>query len=133
MLLAILTALQAAIPAWAWGRLGHRGISRMAEQRLTATARAATAALLEEGESLADASTWADEYPKHHKGTGPWHYVPYYVRCDQFQRRRLKRSGTVNLAHVERPSALTQAHGIPMLESPPADPTKHSGANSVPP
>ena len=75
MLLTILTALQTATLAWAWGRLGHRVISRMAEQRLTPKAKAAIAALLEEGESLADASTWADEHRRQLPKTAPWHYV----------------------------------------------------------
>jgi nuclease S1 len=52
----LLIALQAATLAWAWGRLGHRVISRLAEKRLTPEAKAAIAELLEPGESLADAS-----------------------------------------------------------------------------
>jgi nuclease S1 len=59
--LTLLVALQTATPAWAWGRLGHRVISRLAEKQLTPQAKAAIAELLEPGESLADASTWADE------------------------------------------------------------------------
>jgi S1/P1 Nuclease len=59
--LALLVALQSTTPAWAWGRLGHRVISRLAEKQLTKKAKAAIAELLENGESLADASTWADE------------------------------------------------------------------------
>jgi S1/P1 Nuclease len=58
---AFLVALQAATPAWAWGRLGHRVISCLAEKQLTPATRAAIAHLLEPGESLAGASTWADE------------------------------------------------------------------------
>jgi hypothetical protein len=73
--LALLAAIQAATPAWAWGRLGHRVISRLAEQRLTPAAKAAIAELLELGESLADASTWADEVRGRMRETAPWHYV----------------------------------------------------------
>ena len=61
--LAVLIAVQAATPAWAWGRLGHRVISRIAENTLNPKAKAAIAELLSPGESLADASTWADETP----------------------------------------------------------------------
>ena len=60
--LSLLAALQAAPPVWAWGRLGHRLTARIAERNLNPKARAAVKALLEEGESLADASTWADEH-----------------------------------------------------------------------
>lgn len=59
--LTILVALQTASPAWAWGRLGHRVISGLIEKRLTPTANAAIAELLKPGESLADASLWADD------------------------------------------------------------------------
>jgi hypothetical protein len=59
--LAILIALQTATRAWAWGRLGHRVIARIAEKNLNPKAKEAVKALLPEGESLADASRWADE------------------------------------------------------------------------
>jgi hypothetical protein len=59
--LTLLVALQSATPAWAWGRLGHRVISRLAEQHLTPAAKAGVADLLEPGDSLADASLWADQ------------------------------------------------------------------------
>jgi hypothetical protein len=73
--LSLLAALQAAPPVWAWGRLGHRLTARIAERNLNPKARAAVKALLEEGESMADASTWADEHRRDIKGSGPWHYV----------------------------------------------------------
>jgi hypothetical protein len=53
-------------PAWAWGRLGHRVISRLAEQHLSEKAKVGIAGLLAEGESLADASTWADNSKDRH-------------------------------------------------------------------
>ena len=45
------------------------------ENRLNPKAKAAIAALLDEGESLADASTWADEHRRELPKTLPWHYV----------------------------------------------------------
>ncbi len=71
----VLAALAVAGPAWGWGRLGHRVAGRIAEDRLTSAARKAVRDLLEPGESLADVSTWADEYRRDHTETGPWHYV----------------------------------------------------------
>jgi hypothetical protein len=73
--LAVLIAVQSATPALAWGRLGHRVISRFAEKQLTPTAKAAIAELLEPGEYLANASTWADEVRGRMRETAPWHYV----------------------------------------------------------
>jgi quinol-cytochrome oxidoreductase complex cytochrome b subunit len=62
-------------PAHAWGRIGHRVISRFAEQQLTDKAKAGIAALLSPGESLADASLWADEHRRELPKTAPRHYV----------------------------------------------------------
>ena len=42
---------------------------------MTPQARAGVAALLEPGESLAEASTWADEHRRELPKTAPWHYV----------------------------------------------------------
>jgi nuclease S1 len=64
-----------ATPAWAWGRLGHRLIAKMAERHLSPEAKAAVAELLEPGESLADASAWADENRTRVHGSGAWHYA----------------------------------------------------------
>ena len=73
--IALLVSLQMAAPAWAWGRLGHRVIAKLAEKKLNPKAKAAIAALLDEGESIADASTWADENRGRLPITAPWHYV----------------------------------------------------------
>jgi hypothetical protein len=73
--LALLVALQSATPAWAWVRVGHRVISRLAEKHMTPQAKAAVAELLEPGESIADASLWADEHRRELPKTAPWHYV----------------------------------------------------------
>ena len=79
--LSLLIHLQSAAPAWAWGRLGHRVISRLAERHLTDQAKAEIKALLKPGESLADCSTWADEHRRELPKTAPWHYVD--VRLDE--------------------------------------------------
>jgi len=82
-----LVVLLTATPAWAWGRLGHRVISRLAERHLTPQAKAAIAELLEPGESLADASLWADENHGQLPKTAHWHFV--YVPLDEprYERR----------------------------------------------
>jgi nuclease S1 len=61
--------------AWAWGSLGHRVASRIAESRLTPAALARVRDLLEPGETLADASLWADRHRRDATGSAPWHYV----------------------------------------------------------
>jgi hypothetical protein len=73
--LAVVVALQPPATPHLWGRLGHRVISRLAKKHMTEKARDALAELLDPGETIADASTWADSYRSQHRETGPWHYV----------------------------------------------------------
>jgi nuclease S1 len=82
----LLIILQAA-PAWAWAPLGHRLAGRLAERHLTPQAKAAVIELLEPGESIADASTWADEHRRDVKGSGPWHYVDVPLDQDRYDDR----------------------------------------------
>ncbi|MGO9468925.1 MAG: S1/P1 nuclease [Isosphaeraceae bacterium] len=79
-LLTLLVILQTATPAWAWGRLGHRVIARLAEKHMTPEAKSAVVALLESGESLADASLWADENRGRLPKTAPSHCVEVPLR-----------------------------------------------------
>jgi hypothetical protein len=55
--------------------MAHRASTRLAETRLSPQARAVIRGLLEPGESLADASTWADENSQSIPGSAAWHYV----------------------------------------------------------
>ena len=85
--LTVLFAWQSAPPAWAWGRLGHRVIARLAEKHMTPQAKAAVAELLEPGESLADASLWADEHRGRLPKTAPWHYVDVPLEEPRYEAR----------------------------------------------
>jgi hypothetical protein len=82
-------------PAWGWGRLGHRVAGKIAEARLTPSARAAVLALLEPGESLADVSTWADEVRRDMPESGPWHYVNVPITEPRYDARFAPREGCV--------------------------------------
>lgn len=62
-------------PAWAWGSLGHRLTARLAEKHLTPETLAAVKALLDDGETIAAASLWADQHKREIRGSAPWHYV----------------------------------------------------------
>jgi hypothetical protein len=72
---ALLSVTMLPTPALGWGRLGHRLIGHVAADRLSPSARLAVTSILEPGESLADASTWADEHKRSIAGSGAWHYV----------------------------------------------------------
>src|SRR5579859_4106798 len=70
----------AAIVAWgadarAFGVLGHRVASALAESRLSPAARAKVRDLLDPDETLAQASLWADEQRRSIPGSAAWHYV----------------------------------------------------------
>ena len=78
--LAAVLLASAAVPALAWGPTGHRAIGELAQPLLDARAKAGVAAILERGESLAQASTWPDFMrsspdPFWQKTAGPFHYV----------------------------------------------------------
>ena len=73
-----------------WGVTGHRTVGKIAENHLTANAKAAVHELLG-GETLADVSTWADEVRNQpeYKATGPWHYInlPLGLSYSDFQKQ----------------------------------------------
>ena len=74
-------------PALGWGRIAHRASALLAESRLNPAARAAVVALLEPGESLADASQWADDVRIQRRASGPWHYVNVPITEPSFDDR----------------------------------------------
>jgi hypothetical protein len=57
-----------------WWDLGHRMVARIAELRLTPEAKAAARDILG-GQSLADASVWADNIKQYRHDADPLHYV----------------------------------------------------------
>lgn len=72
-------AVTASSNAFAWGQLGHRVTGQIAEQHLSADAKAAISAILGV-ESLAEAATYPDEMRSSkdefwQKKAGPFHYV----------------------------------------------------------
>ncbi len=77
--LTMLVVLRATTNARTWGTLDHRAIAQLAEKHMTPEAKASVAALLEPGESMADASLRADR--NRVSKTAPWHYVD--IRLDE--------------------------------------------------
>ncbi|WP_372018822.1 S1/P1 nuclease [Pseudoxanthomonas sp. 10H] len=79
--LAALLACSVALPAQAWGPLGHRLVARLAEDALTPQARAGIDRLLqaEPDPGLAGIASWADDLRATDPGLGKrsarWHYV----------------------------------------------------------
>ena len=79
----------------AWGRYGHRAAGKLAESRLSPSALKAVRELLEPGESLADASTWADEVRRDFPQSGPWHYVNVPITAEKYDASFCSDSGCV--------------------------------------
>jgi len=57
-----------------WGVTGHRTVGEIAERHLSPQAKAAVKEILGH-ESMAEASTWADEIRKDNPETTPWHFI----------------------------------------------------------
>ncbi len=87
LIAAIVLGIGPARQALAWGRMAHRASTRLAETRLTPRTRALIRELLEPGESLADASTWADEYNQSIPGSAAWHYVNVPISAPSYSPR----------------------------------------------
>ncbi|GAB3910582.1 S1/P1 nuclease [Mucilaginibacter boryungensis] len=72
-----------------WGITGHRTIADIAERHLNAGAKAAVTELLD-GQSMADASTWADEIRNQgaYRKTSSWHFLnlPLGLNHEEFVR-----------------------------------------------
>jgi nuclease S1 len=102
--------LALARPALAWGRMGHRASARLAESRLSPQARAIIRDLLEPGESLADASTWADENSREIRGSAGWHFVNVPVSAQHYDPRDCRRGGCVVSKIAEFREALLDPH-----------------------
>src|SRR4051794_26587041 len=84
---ALALLLVPARPALAWGRMAHRAATRLAETRLSPRARAPIGGLLGQGESLVDASTWADETSRSIPGSAAWHYVNVPISAPRYSPR----------------------------------------------
>jgi nuclease S1 len=95
VLLAAVLAFGAQQPALAWGRLAHRASARLAESRLSPHVRAIIKDLLEPGESLADASTWADENSREIPGSAAWHFVNVPIWSSHYRPRDCRSRGCV--------------------------------------
>ena len=86
--------------AYAWGPEGHHVTVLVAEKYLTPHSAALVKDLLS-GESLLDASVWADNYRHDHPETGPWHYIDIPLRDTTLDLRRDCPNGDCVLVKTE--------------------------------
>jgi hypothetical protein len=102
--LSLVGVLGAAREAFGWGKAGHRVVSTMAERRLSTRAAAAVRSLLDPGETLADASLWADEHRRDVPGSSAWHYVNVPLTEPRYNARYCPDTGCVVSKIVEMQS-----------------------------
>jgi len=81
--LSIAAIIALSVSLISWGFKGHRAVATIAQKHLTANTSNIVAAYLN-GESMTDASTWADE--NRDTKTAPWHYLnlPLGLNHEQF-------------------------------------------------
>jgi hypothetical protein len=100
----------------AWGNHAHRIASRIAEARLTPSARAAVKELLLEGDTLVTVSNWAD-----HEGhdveprSAPWHYVNVPIDTPRYD-AQFCRSGECVVARIKHYRKLLADRNTPKRE-----------------
>jgi hypothetical protein len=94
-------APRATLPAARWWDLGHRIVARLAELRLTPHTRDAVRDILG-GQSLADASVWADDIRNYRHDADPLHYVNIPLRDTIYVPERHCRNGRCIIAAIEQ-------------------------------
>ncbi len=109
-LLAALLLAAWAGPALAWGRVVHRASAKLTESLLSPQARAVIRDLLEPGETLADASTWADENSREISGSAAWHYVNVHISSPHYTSRDCRPQGCVVSKIAEFRAILSERH-----------------------
>jgi hypothetical protein len=83
-----------------WWDLGHRIVALIADERLTPHARAAVREILE-GQSLADASVWADNIRQYRHDADPLHYVNIPLADTRYDPQRHCPNGRCIIAAIE--------------------------------
>lgn len=115
-LLLLFVATQAA----AWGERGHRLVGALAEQQLSAPARAEAAALLagEPEPSLAGIATWADAIREQPGGawSAPLHYVHIRDRGCRYAARRDCADSACVVGAIERYAARLADRTLPRTQ-----------------
>jgi hypothetical protein len=99
--------------AWAWGPLGHRASAQLAESLLSRRAHAIIQELLEPGETLADAATWADEHSREIPGSAAWHYVNVSISSPHYNAKDCPAQGCVVSKIAEFRRVLADPHAPP--------------------
>lgn len=107
--LALLCRLQV---VFAWGREGHIVIALIAEHYMNRDAMAKAGYLLD-GSAIDEVASWADDYRRDHRETGPWHYFDIPLADSTIDMARECPQGQCVIAQTE--------HFLAVLKDPNAD------------
>lgn len=94
----------------AWGQTGHRSIGLIAERHMSPEAVRKAEALLD-GQSLAQAASWADEIrsePKTYGYSFPWHYTTWEDQDEAFHAGHETKDSGFLLSQIERQLAVVK-------------------------
>jgi hypothetical protein len=75
-------------PAYPWGSKGHEIVAAIAETHLTEAAQKQIKALLPQGTTLADASTWPDKAGRQIPDMDPYHFVNFPKDANRYDQQR---------------------------------------------
>ena len=86
--------------ALAWGHEGHEIIALIAEHYMTSATIAKTDVLLG-GAGIDSVASWADDYRRDHRETGPWHYIDIPLADSRIDMARECPNGDCVIAKAE--------------------------------
>lgn len=81
--LCVAIILSTSSPGYSWGDEGHKIVVDLAWNYLNESTRQAIHDLIGD-KSLSSYGSWADDYRRDHRDTGPWHYVNISLRSDAY-------------------------------------------------
>jgi hypothetical protein len=96
----VVGAPSTALPTARWWDLGHRIVARIADLRLAPHTRDAVRDILE-GQSMADASVWADNIKNYRHDADPLHYVNIPIRATTYIPSRYCPNGRCIITAIE--------------------------------
>lgn len=95
--LALLCPIQV---AFGWGHEGHEVVALIAEQHMTQDALAKAGNLLD-GSAIDGVASWADDYRRDQRETGPWHYIDIPLADSKIDMARECPQGQCVIAQTE--------------------------------
>jgi len=97
----VLALILSSSPSFPWGGEGHQVVGLIAEKYMTTAALAKAGDLLD-GSAIDAVASWADEYRRDHRETGPWHYIDIPLADSKIDLARECPNGDCVIAKTEQ-------------------------------